>query len=106
MALTVAADNLDLALGKLWSLRSSRDVNWTTILNHAQGMMKELFAAKQVEQLTPEQCDAILGLVDRHLGPSTKTLGDLNEAIRLIEDAGFDPYGAISGDPEGEDEQE
>jgi hypothetical protein len=106
MALGVAVDNLDIALGKLWGLRASRDVNWKTVLNHAQGMLKALFSAKRVEQLTPEQCEAILELVDRHLGPSTKTLDDLNEAVRLIEDAGFDPYGAISGDPVGGDEDE
>jgi hypothetical protein len=107
MELAVAADNLDLALGKLWGLRAARDVNWKTILNHAQGMLRELFAAKQVEQLTAEQCGAILELVDRYLGPSTKTVVDLNEAVRLIEDAGFDPYAAISGDPaDGDDEDD
>jgi hypothetical protein len=107
MDLAVAADNLDLALGKLWGLRAARDVNWKTILNHAQGMLRELFAAKQVERLTGEQCSAILELVDRFLGPSTKTVVDLNEAVRVIEDAGFDPYAAISGDPaDGDDEDE
>jgi hypothetical protein len=106
MDLAVAADNLDLALGKLWGLRAARDVNWKTILNHAQGMLRELFTVRQVERLTAEQCRAILELVDRYLGPATKTIDDLNEAVRLIEDAGFDPYAAISGDPAGGDDED
>jgi hypothetical protein len=99
MGLAIAADDLDMALAKLWEGRATRDLNWRTILNHAQGMVRQLFAAKQVEQLTPEQCRCIGALLDRHLGPATKTTDDLNETIRLIEDAGFDPYGAIAGDP-------
>ena len=99
MELTIAGDNLDMALAKLWDLRDQRDANWQTILNHAQAMLKQLFAEKRVEQLTADQCRAIRELVENYLGTSTKTAGDLNEAIRLIEDAGCDPYWAISGDP-------
>ncbi len=99
MGLAIAADDLDLALAKLWEERATRDLDWRTILNHAQGLLRQLFAARQVEQLTPEQCRCIGAIVDRHLGPATKTTDDLNETIRLIEDAGFDPYAAISGDP-------
>ncbi len=106
MGLVVAADNLDLALGKLWELRATRDIDWQTILNHTQGMLKQLFAAKKVEQLAPEQCRCILEIVDRYLGPATKAVDDLNEVIRLIEDAGFDPYAAISGDPISSPEEE
>lgn len=99
MGLARAADDLDLALTKLWEGRAARDLDWRTILNHAQGLLRQLFAAKQVEQLTPEQCRCLGAIVDRHLGPATKTTEDLNETIRLIEDAGFDPYAAIAGDP-------
>jgi hypothetical protein len=99
MELLIAADNLDFSMGQLWALRSTRDINWRAILNHAQGMLRQAFAAKQVEQLTAEQCCCIRELVERHLGPATRTAEDLAEAVRLIEDAGFDPYGAISGDP-------
>ena len=106
MALTIAADDCDLTLAKLWELRDLRNVDWQTILNHAQGMLKQLFAEKRTEQLTAPQCRSIQALVDNHLGPSTKTTADLNEAIRLIGDAGCDPYWAISGDPaNGEDNQ-
>jgi hypothetical protein len=99
MQLAVAADDLDMGLSKLWGLRAGRDLNWRTILNHAQGMIRQLFAEKRVDLLTAHQCSAILEIVDRHLGPATKTVEDLNEVMRLIEDAGFDPYAAISGDP-------
>lgn len=99
MQLANAADELDIALAELWKLRSTRDINWQTILNHAQGMVRQAFAEKRIEQLTPEQCAAIRAMVDRHLGTSTKSVDDLNEAVELIEQAEFDPYAAISGDP-------
>lgn len=94
-----AADQLDIALAELWKLRNTRDINWQTILNHAQGMVRQAFAEKRIEQLTHEQCTAIRAIVDHHLGTSTKSVDDLNEVVRRIEKAGFDPYGAISGDP-------
>src|SRR5262249_4339121 len=98
--LVIAADDLDSALAKLWELRAARDIDWLTILNHAQGMLKQAFAQARVERLTPDQCRCIKKIVDRYLGPATKTIADLTEVIRLIEDAGFDPYFAISGDPD------
>jgi hypothetical protein len=105
MNLAIAADNLDLALGKLWDLRATRDINWRTILNHVQGMIRQLFAARRIEQLSPAECEVFVELVNRYLGPATRTLDDLNDALRLVEDAGFDPYAAVSGDP-GADEPE
>lgn len=96
--LGIAADDLDQALAKLWELRSFRDLDWQTILNHVQGMMRQFFARKQVEVLTKEQCQKIWTIIEENLGPATKTVDDLNEVLRLIEDAGFDPFEAISGD--------
>jgi hypothetical protein len=100
MTRLTAADDLDRVLTRLWELREVRDINWQTILNHCQGMMKQFFRDGKVELLRPEQCRALVDLVERHLGPSTKTVDDLTEAVRLIEDAGGDPFGAISGDPD------
>lgn len=100
MGLVIAADNLEVALDKLWGLRAVRDLDWRTILNHAQGMLRQAFAEKRVEQLTPEQCRSIQTIIDRYLGPATKSVDDLNEVVRIIEDSGFDPYYAISGDPD------
>jgi hypothetical protein len=97
--LVIGADNLEASLGKLWSLRAERDINWKAIINHVQGMLKQLFAEKRVEELTVDQCFHIKEIVEQHLGPATKTTDDLVEVTRLIEDAGFDPYGAISGEP-------
>ena len=99
MHLANAADELDIALAELWKFRSARDINWQTILNHVQGMVRQAFAEKRIEQLTPEQCAAIRAIVDRHLGTGTKSVDDLTEVVGLIEKAGFDPYAAISGDP-------
>ena len=106
ITLANAADELDIALAELWKLRSTRDINWQTILNHAQGMVRIAFAEKRIEQLTPEQCSTIRAIVDHHLGTATKTVDDLNEVVERIEKAGFDPYGAISGDPLDEQGQE
>ena len=100
MSLFTATDDLEACLAKLWALRAIRNVDWQTILNHAQGMLRQAFLESRVESLTTEQCTSIRELVDRHLGPATKSIVDLNEAIRLISDAGFDPYFAISGDPQ------
>jgi hypothetical protein len=100
MTRLTAADELDGALSRLWDLREARDINWQAILNHTQGMLKQFFADKQVETLRPEQCRPIREIVEGYLGPSTKTADELVEVIRLIEDAGADPFGAISGDPD------
>jgi hypothetical protein len=94
-----AADSLETTLSRLWDLHEYRDVNWQSVLNLVQGMLKQFFAAKQVELLTTEQCRHIYDIVDRYLGPSTKTADDLNEVVRLIADAGADPFAAISGEP-------
>jgi len=106
MQLALATGDLDLALAELWKLRVNRDVNWQTILNHTQGMIRQAFAEKRVELLTPDQCAAIRGIVENHLGTSTKSIDDLNDVIDLVEKAGFDPYGAISGDPVNDPGQE
>jgi hypothetical protein len=97
-ALANSADRFDLALGKLWELRHDQDINWGTIVNHAQGMMKQFFLEKRVENLTGENCHAIMELAKSFLSPASKTTDDLTEVVRLIEDAGADPYGMISGD--------
>lgn len=99
MELGIAADNLDHALAKLWELRAHRDLDWRTILNHVQDTMRQFFVRKQVEELTRGQCLIIRTIVKDYLGPASKSPADLNEVLRLICDAGFDPYGAISGDP-------
>ncbi len=98
MGLGVAADRLDQSLAELWKLREGRDVDWQTILNHVQGMMRCFFLERRAETLTADQCKKIVDLVKDYLGPATKTVDDLTEALRLIEDAGFDPFAAISGD--------
>jgi hypothetical protein len=105
MELAIAADDLEAALAKLWDDRIERDINWKTILNHAQGMLLQRFDSMRVEELAPNQCRSIQQLVDDYLGPSTKSLDDLTEAIRLIEDAGFDPYYAISDRSGGDEEK-
>ena len=99
MGVGIAADNLDQSLAKLWDLRDGRDIDWQTILNHMQGMMRVFFEEKRAETLTVDQCKSIVNLVKDYLGPATKTVDDLNEVLRMIDDAGFDPYAAISGDP-------
>jgi hypothetical protein len=99
MGVGISADKLDQSLGELWNLREGRDIDWQTILNHMQGMMRTFFLEKRAETLTADQCKRIVELVKDYLGPATKTIDDLNEVLRLIDDAGFDPYAAISADP-------
>lgn len=99
MGVGLAADRLDQSLAELWKVREMRDLDWQTILNHMQGLMRTFFQEKRAETLTVGQCKQIVDLVKDYLGPATKTIDDLNEVVRMIEDAGFDPYAAISGDP-------
>jgi hypothetical protein len=99
MEVGIAADKLDQSLAELWNLREGRDIDWQTILNHLQGMMRSYFLEKRAETLTAEQCKRIVELVRDYVGPATKTIDDLNEVLRLIDDAGFDPFAAISADP-------
>jgi hypothetical protein len=99
MGVGLAADRLDQSLGELWKVHEARDLDWQTILNHMQGMMRTFFQERRAESLTVEQCKRIVALVNDYLGPATKTIDDLSEVVRLIEDAGFDPYAAISGTP-------
>jgi hypothetical protein len=105
MSLAIAADDLEEGLAKLWDLRNGRDIDWQTILNHMQGMMRAFFQEKKAECLTVEQCKNIPRLVKDYLGPATKTINDLNEVLRLIDDAEFDPYAAISADPVDEEKE-
>lgn len=93
-----AAGKLDQSLTEMWNLREGRDINWQTILNHIQGLMRTFFLEKRAESTSTQQCRRIVELIKDHLGPSTKTINDLHEALRLIEEAGFDPYAAISAD--------
>jgi hypothetical protein len=96
----VAAENLREALAKLWNHRAARDINWQAILNHAQGMLLQLFQGKKIEELTPAQGEAIVEIIEHYLGTASKSADDLCEVVRLIDDAGCDPYAAISGDPQ------
>jgi hypothetical protein len=105
MARFVSLTDLEQALERMWRHHEERDVNWQCILNHAQGMLRQLFDEKRAELLEVSQCEAIRALVERQLGPATKSQDDLNEALRLIEDAGCDPYHALSGDPEKTSQQ-
>lgn len=99
MGLAIAVDDLDKRLADLWSIRHGRDINWVTILNHLQGVMRLAFLEKRVEKLTIAQCRSIARLVKDYLGPATKTTDDLNEVLRIFDESGFDPYAAISADP-------
>ena len=63
MEVGIAADKLDQSLSELWSLREGRDIDWQTILNHMQGMMRVFFLEKRAETLTAEQCKRIVELL-------------------------------------------
>ena len=69
-------------------------------------MLKQAFAEKRVEELNAAQCEGVHKMVEQYLGTSTKTVDDLNAVIHLIEEAGFDPFAAISADPVEEQDPE
>lgn len=97
-SLKTAADQLDESLAQLWDLRAAHDIDWRTILNHVQGLLRVFFLENRVERLTTKQSQILQTLVQDYLSPAAKTVDDLKKALRLIEEAEFDPFAGISGD--------
>jgi hypothetical protein len=97
-----AAFDLLHALGDLWQLREGREEDWRGVLNFLQGALyawsKE--QEKGFERLSVEQCRTIHRIIADHLGPATVDGEDVRTCLEYLTASGFDPWAAISGDPE------
>jgi hypothetical protein len=93
MGLSIAGFDLKYVLQDLWELRDEREDEWGDLLNLLQGALaQEIF-----ERFSTEQCYIILTIIADHLGAGAVDVDDLEDSIRLLRKAGFDPWKGISG---------
>src|SRR6266540_3623904 len=99
-ALYGASEALNEALRQMWRFKSVKhdDLDWQAILTAALGIIPQAKKEERIETLPQERCRSIHDLVTRCLSLSTKGADEAVEAVRLIEEAGFSPFYAISGD--------
>ena len=80
-------------LQELWTLRFERDSDFGDLLNMLQGALLQ----EEFERFSPEQCTAIRTILVDHLGSGPVDSDDIERSIRLLREAGFDPWKGISG---------
>ena len=95
--LTSLATDLDYVLDDMWLLREARNLDWRTILDFAQGVMKHAFKEKRFGEFTIEQCRALHRVIGEFLGPNTVDKDDVRESMKTLRRAGFDIWSTISG---------
>lgn len=93
--MALAVRTIDENVEGLWKCKKAREIDWQAILNHFRLVLKQALQEERAERMTQEECQAMLELVGM-VGLPTRTSDDLNEAVRLIRDAGFDPYHGAS----------
>jgi hypothetical protein len=95
IGLSVAGFDLVRKLGELWSLRANRDCNWRDLVN----LLQLTLAQEDFEIYTPDKCAGLLRVLSDHLRCGTIETDDVGTSIRILEESGFDPWKAISGEP-------
>jgi hypothetical protein len=93
MELSSAGFALTAALGELWELRNEREDDWGDLLNLLQGAL----AKEEFEKFSGRQCAAIRMIITDHLGSGCVDIDDIERSIRLLREAGLDPWRGISG---------
>jgi hypothetical protein len=96
MELSNAGFRLGEILRELWELREEREDDWGDLLNILQGAL----AQEEFERFSVDQCRAIRSIIVDHLGSGAVDVDDLERSIRLLREAGFDPWKGISGETE------
>ena len=81
------------ALGELWTFRNEREPDWGDLLNLLQGAL----AKEEFERSGPKQCTAISAIVRHHLTADEVKLDNLENSIKLLREAGLNPWKGISG---------
>ena len=59
--------------------------------------MKSIDRGRGYELFTPDECRAIEAVICRHLGTWTNDKESVRETLRLLNEAGLDPWAPISG---------
>ena len=92
MEATTAGGMLTDALSRLWKLRSCRESEFAEIVN-----MLELALAKvDFESLSPEQCSALVKLLDECVLAGATDESEVRHARHLLRQGGFDPWRGLS----------
>ncbi len=93
MELSNAGFGLAAALGELWGLRGEREDDWGDLLNLLQGAL----AKEEFEKFSVQQCAAIRMIIADHLDAGRVDMDDIERSLRLLSEAGLDPWKGISG---------
>jgi hypothetical protein len=96
MDLSNAGFELVKTLESLWQLRGAREENWGDLLNIVQTMLAKV----DFETFTRDQCEAILDVLSDYPKRWTVEDDDIEATIERLREGGFDPWRAISGEPE------
>lgn len=97
MELSNAGFRLVNTLEDLWNLRFDRENNWGDLLN----LLQTVLAKEEFEAFAPTQCKGIREILSDYLRPWTVEDDDLRSSIKLLHEAGFDPWKGISRPKEG-----
>ena len=93
MALSNAGFGLTAALDELWEQRNEGETDWADLLNLLQGAL----AKEEFERYSTQQCAAIKEIISKYLTADEVKLDDIENSIRLLREAGLDPWKGISG---------
>jgi hypothetical protein len=83
-------------LEDLWTNRNNREDNWGDLLN----IMQVVLAQVEFEQLSKAQKLSIKKVTDDYLCKPEILDPDIDDALEVLSEAGFDPWSGISGKPE------
>jgi hypothetical protein len=93
MELSNAGFALVATLDELWDLRDEREDDWGDLLNLLQGAL----AKEEFEKFSIRQCAAIRMIIADHLDAGCVDMDDIERSLRLLREAGLDPWKGISG---------
>jgi len=80
-------------LNDLWKCRDVREDDWGDLLN----VLQTALAEEVFEKFSENQCSAIYKVITDHLSMGSVDADDLAVAVRILREAGFDPWKTISG---------
>ena len=96
MAMSESGIALSNELKTLWSLRDVREKEWAEALNFLQTAL----ALEEFEKFPSEKCEAIKNAVEEVLAGGSIDDDDVKRLRRILRNAGFDPWKAISAKDE------
>lgn len=102
MELSNAGFRLKDALEELWTFRNEREDDWGDLLT----MLQAVLAQEEFERFTPNHCYAIRCVITDHLGSGVVDIYDIERGIKLLREAGFDPWKGIFGMVESKEDNE